>query len=312
MPVTAAAASPVLCLICREAQPQPVVCTRCEDHARRALDNIGAMCRDLARWQVIDPGTCCTNPDHRHTAKLALVDSPIITRRGTPNLAAIAASDPRSKVVHDPDDPDAVIPAAHWLIAEARWTANARRLAQPLADVYDAVRILNLSFDWSIRSPRANDYSRVLDLVALGLRRALQDRGEKTVGTCNAKRDQRDACGGPLRLDYSGPLPLDPDNQISPTHIQCAWCKDRWPIDPASLIAMMRVAAPKTFPIRVSYAAAQLGIPERTIQHWAAVGKIRRHGHGEVDLVDILAIATPAGKASTPSTDSSPQTGPTP
>lgn len=293
--MTAAAASPVLCLICREAQPQPVVCTRCEDHACRVLDNIGAMCRDLARWQVIDPGTCCTDPDHRHTAKLALVDSPIITRRGTPNLAAIAASDPRSRIAGDPDDPDAVIPAASMLIGEAYWIARTRRLKQPLNDVYDAVRILNISFDWSIRSPDADSYTEVLDLVALGLRRALQDRGEKAVGTCTAKRDQRDACGGPLRLDYSGPLPLDPDNQISPTHIQCAWCKDRWPIDPASLIAMMRVAAPKTFPIRVSYAAAQLGISERTIQHWAAVGKIRRHGHGEVDLVDILAITAPPG-----------------
>lgn len=281
------AGTAALCLICREKKPQPVVCRGCEAHVRRALDDIGAMCRDLAHWHIIDPGT--PSRDDHHI--LSLVDSPLITSRGTPNLEAIAAGDPRSTPTDD-DDPDAVIPAAHWLIREAAYTRHARRLAAPLADVHDAVRILNLSFDWSIRSDRADDYCTLLEYCAIGLRRALHDHGERVIGHCTAKHGQRDACGGPLRLAYAGPLPLDPDNQIAPTHIECGWCNDRWGIDPATLIGMLRVAKPSSFPIRTSYAAEQLGIPERTIQHWAAVGKIRRHGHGEVDLVDLLAIRT--------------------
>lgn len=276
-----------LCLICREDQPRPVVCTRCETRARTHLDRIGVMCRDLAQWHIIDPGTPAR--DDRHL--LSLMDSPLITARGTPNLEAICAADPRSTPITDPKDPDYhLIPAAHWLIREAAWTRAQRRLAAPLADVHDAVRILNLSFDWSIRSPRANDYAQLLDLAALGLRQAVHDHGERTIGHCTAKHGQREECGGPLRLAYAGPLPLDPDNQIAPTHIECGWCNDRWGIDPATLIGMLRVATPASFPIRTSYAAEQLGIPERTIQHWAAVGKIRRHGHGEVDLIDLLTI----------------------
>lgn len=274
-----------LCLICQAAEPQPVVCRACETSARRDLDTIGAQVYELVHWNVIDPGTI----DHtgRHIG-LAMVDSPIITAKLTPDLAAIAAADPRSTPDIDPHDPDFIIPAVHWLIREAAWTKTSRQLAAPLTDVHDAVRILNISFDWSIRTARADDYAVLLGLCVRGLRRALHDHGERTIGHCTAKHGQTKECGGPLRLAYTGPLPLDPDNQIAPTHIECAWCKDRWGIDPATLIGMLRVAAPKSFPIRTSYAAEQLGIPERTIQHWAAVGKIRRHGHGEVDLIDLL------------------------
>lgn len=299
-----------LCAICAADEPQPVICRRCEDRIRRDLDNIGAMRKRLHDWCEIDPGTPCRDDQHR----LALLDNPILTASGQPDLTVIAATDRRSRRIiagwhdtecqagcnqddqpctdpaHRADASDDVVNVDQELVTEARLIAEQRHLSAPIADVHDAIRILKMSQDWTVRCDRVDEHAAIMHSCAVALHAILRDTKDRIIGLCTAAHPDRDQCGGPLRLAWLGPLPLTVEDQVSPTHVQCSWCRDLWRIEPGELIGMLRATKPKGFPVRVAYIAEHLGIPERTIQHWAHTGKIRRYQRGEVDLGDVLTL----------------------
>ncbi len=191
---------------------------------------------------------------------------------------------------HDPDDV-ACIDAD--LLTEARWVIEQRQLHPPMRDAFDSIRVLNIHFDWIVRHPRADEFAAVIDGCARGLRAVLRDWPENAVGVCPAKHPTRDACGGPLRLDYRGPLAFDPDAQVKPTHVVCGWCDGAWPMDPASLIGMLRVVKPRSFPVARAWACEALGIDPATLRQWIRRGHVTSYSDEQVNLMDLLARDTP-------------------
>ena len=277
-----------LCIICGDGQPAPMSCRRCEHHIRSDLDDIGRMRRTLHEWCEIDPGTPGRDEPHR----LALVDNPILTASGRPDLTVIAATDIRSRRIPDNNggwDQDDVVNIDWELVTEARRISNTRRLATPLNDVFDAIRVLNISFDWSIRSDRILDHAGILNGCAQALRGILHDTTDRIIGECTAAHHERDTCGGPLRFAWIGPLSIDEAAQVRPTHVQCGWCRDTWPCDAATLIGMVKaVGALRPMPVPKVWAVETLGISDGWVRKWVMLDAIRRYPDGSVDLGDVI------------------------
>ena len=279
----------VLCAICAEHEPAPVICRRCEDRIRRDLDNIGRDRRRLHDWEQIDPGTPCRDDTHR----LALLDNPILTQSGQPDLAVIAATDRRTRRIPSDDGagwhPDDVVNVDWELITEARLIADQRHLAAPIASVHDAIRILVMSRDWTARSDRVDEHAAIMANCAAALRGILHDVGDRIIGLCPAAHPERDTCGGPLRPAWLGPLPLVVEDQVKPTHVMCDWCQDPWPLDAATLVGMLRVVQVRRFPVPRQWVCQQF--PQVTplrLARWVHRGRVRAYER-DVDLVDILA-----------------------
>ena len=83
---------------------------------------------------------------------------------------------------------------------------------------------------------------------------------------------QADVCGGPLRIQTGV--------EIS---VVCARCRSQWGV--ADLVNVGRVS-PLNLWESVTNIAAMLDIPDRTVRHWAATGKIRRDSLGQVNHAD--------------------------
>ena len=265
-----------LCAICAENLANPLICTRCTRRLRTHLDNIGRMRAELdptpGRGR---PGRPAGKPGSRPPA----------------NLTVIAMTDTRSHIRireqgdHDPDDV-ACIDAE--LLSEARWVIEQRRLNPPMRDAFDSIRILNIHHDWITRHPRIDEHAAIIETCAAGLRAVLRDRPDTAVGQCTAAHPERDTCGGPLRLDWRGPLPIDPAAQVSPTHIVCGWCGDAWIIDPLTLIGMLRVVQPKAFPVTRAWIIDNLGVNPATLRQWISRGHVRGYADDQVDLFDVV------------------------
>lgn len=272
----------VLCPICADGEPQPVICTRCTNRIRRDLDTVGRLRHQL------DPTPGRTGSNGRAPGKPG--------SKPPANLTVIAMSDVRSHIrigddgTHDPDDV-ACIDAD--LLTEARWVIEERDLHPPMRDAFDSLRVLNIHFDWIVRHPRADEFAAVIEGCARGLRGVLRDWPDAAVGTCPAEHPDRDACGGPLRLDYRGPLSLDPDAQVAPTHVVCDWCGGVWDMSRPTLIAMLRVVKPRSFPVARAWACEALDINPVTLRQWIRRGHVQTYSDEQVNLMDLLARDTP-------------------
>jgi hypothetical protein len=275
-----------LCPICADGLPAPVICTRCTNRIRRDLDTVGRLRHQL------DPTPGRTGSNGRAPGKPG--------SKPPANLTVIAMSDIRSRIrigddgTHDPDD---VANVDADLLTEARWVIEERDLHPPMRDAFDSLRVLNIHFDWIVRHPRADEFAAVIEGCARGLRGVLRDWPDAAVGTCPATHPTRDTCGGPLRLDYRGPLALDPDAQVKPTHVVCGWCDGAWPMDPASLIGMLRVVKPRSFPVARAWACEALGIDPATLRQWIRRGHVTSYSDEQVNLVELLARCDTPGIA---------------
>ena len=281
-----------LCPICADGLPAPVICTRCTNRIRRDLDTVGRLRHQL------DPTPGRTGSNGRAPGKPG--------SKPPANLTVIAMSDVRSRFrmdwhEHDDRDPepdrDNVANVDADLLTEARWVIEERQLHPPMRDAFDSIRVLNIHFDWIVRHPRADEFAAVIDGCARGLRGVLRDWPDAAVGTCPATHPTRDTCGGPLRLDYRGPLALDPDAQVKPTHVVCGWCDGAWPMDPASLIGMLRVVKPRSFPVARAWACEALGIDPATLRQWIRRGHVTSYSDEQVNLVELLARCDTPGIA---------------
>lgn len=298
-----------LCVICATDLAAPLICQRCENRIRRDLDDVGRMRKALHEWDEIDPGTPGRDEPHR----LALLDNPVVTASGNPDLSVIAATDVRTRRIirdwhdaqctapdcttpdcanpdHREDPADDVVNIDWELITEAARISEARRLSSPIRDVFDAIRIITISFDWSTRSDRVDDYAAIIQRCAQALRGILHDTTDRIIGECTAAHHERDTCGGPLRFAWIGPLSIEPASQIRPTHIQCSWCKDLWPCDAATLIGMLRVTTIRhPIPVPRGFAADVCGVRLKTLHEWVRRGHVTAYpGTDLVDLSDVL------------------------
>ena len=277
----------VLCVICADAEPAPLICHRCEQRIHRDLDNVGKIRHDLHEHLTPGRGRGGKAPGKPGSKPPARLD-------------VISATDARSSRI-PPDkttgkpNPDDVVNIDACLLSWGRATIEERQLAHPLRDVFDVLRVLNLSREWWCRHPAVDEFAKEIRDCAVGLRRLIGDVAEPVVGKCPAvdPEGQQDACNGPLRLEYAGPLLGDPDAVNAPTALVCGRCGGRWDTDPATMVQFLRVVQPQArFPVPRDWAVREyqhLGLSHALLRKWVQRGHVHGYSDGQVDIVAVLA-----------------------
>ncbi len=265
-----------LCIACGVEEPAPILCTTCSDKARRNLDTIGRLRREL------DPMPC-RGRGSRPSGKPG--------SRPPANLTVLAITDSRSHIRIDWDtgepDVDNVSNVDHDLLTEARLLIEERQLSHPIRDAFDCLRVIHIHWDYLVRSPRADEFVAVLDSCARGLRQAVRGGREPAVGRCTAPHDTRTACNGPLRLVWPNPVHSDPDEVYAPLGAVCGVCGAS--VDVPMLLELLAVFGPAEFPVSREWVAATLGLNPNTLRTWVRRRKVHGYDDGTVNLVDVLA-----------------------
>ena len=301
-----------LCPICCTAEPMPVICEACGDRIRRDLTTIIDLRAMLDAWPEIDPGTPCLDQPHR----LALVDNPVMSASGGPDLTVIAATDVRTKRVmkgwHDDqgecdcgcgdrsEDPaDDVVNVDHELLTEARLICDDRGLSALPASVEDCLRIISDSFEWSIRSPRVDEFAAVMASCALGLRALMRDLPDPPLGRCPQPdpKGVEDACGGPLRWRTDATAwSSEGSDDLAAIELVCGRCGDSTPGDARSLAGLLRVSGRAgRFPTSKAWLVTEFGVTDVWVRKWVMRGEIRRYHDGQVDLIDVMRLLDTQG-----------------
>ena len=271
--------SDTTCAICADRTPDPVICTSCTAKIRRDLDTVGRLRAQL------DPTPGRTGSAGRASGKPG--------SRPPANLTIIAMADIRSKPIIDWETgrygEDHVTPIDAELVDKARWIVQARQLSSPVRDAFDAIRVINISYEWVIRHPKVDEVAAVLQNCVAGLIRATHDTRDPIIGRCSAASpwEPTETCGGVLALTWDGPLPLDPTKQTAPTGVACRRCGDTWNIP--DLVNIGRVTPLQVWetPPRI---ANMLGMSERTLRHWIMTKKIHRNSLGMVCHAEVWRI----------------------
>lgn len=295
-----------LCVVCGVGQPAPMICDPCQTRARRDLTAVVAMRTTLGQWEQIDPGSPCVDQPHR----LALVDNPLLTSSGSPDLTVIAATDLRSRRIiagwHDaacaqrdctdagctnPDHRehpgDDVVNIDAEILTEARLICEGRSLSTLPASIAECLTVIEAGFDWSVRSDRADEFTAVLASCAQALRTVLRDHPERPLGRCPQPdpRGESDACGGPLR--WRTPVAWTSGDDLAAIELECARCSDVW--TSRDLPNLLRVVQPeRRFPVPKVWLCEHLGVTDSWVRKWVMRGEIRRYGDGQVDLGDAM------------------------
>ena len=271
-----------LCPACGTDEPAPALCQRCTTRLRSHLATIGKLRPQLGAF--LRPGSGKPGP-----------------RAGKPgsrppaNLDVLSATDVRSRIRINWDtgelSQDHVTPVDAELIDLARWVLRDRHFSAPLRETFDAIRIINISFEWIIRSHKAAYVLAVLESCATQLRRAVKESREPSVGRCTVTWDDQ-LCDGQLALVWDGPLPADQSKHASPTGIVCRRCGDAWDIADLSAVGQTTPLQLWETPPRI---AEMLGMSERTLRHWISTKKVRRNGLGMVCHGDVWRILNDDG-----------------
>lgn len=187
---------------------------------------------------------------------------------GSPvNLAALVAADRRSarSARAGVDNVDAT------LIATARMITEERGWSAPLTRIGDAIRVIAASAEWIAAHPAADEWAAELRGCAWTLRVLAGDTPEPRIGSCPELLGETQ-CGGPLRLQPNG-------------DVACGRCRSiGWTA--ADVRGLARVA-PLDVLMSVPEVALVLGVPERTVRHWVATGRVRRSSLGLVSHGDV-------------------------
>ena len=161
----------------------------------------------------------------------------------------------------------------------ARVVIEDRRLAPRTLSAPQAAQLLDVHLDWLCAQPFVDEAAAEITSCAHAVRQACRDLPDPPLGKCTDidPRGQADTCGGPLRWD---------DNALT-----CKRCGGRWTLGDLGHIGRV---VPLDLWESVTNVARMLDIPDRTVRHWAAVGKIRRNSLGQVRHADAWRIL--AGK----------------
>ena len=309
----------IFCPICGTGEPAPIACEQCTERVRRDLATILDLRTSLDAWIEIDPGTPCLDQPHR----LALVDNPILTASGGPDLTVIAATDVRTKRVmrgwhdtecgdarckksravsgepcidpeHRHDAADDVVNVDGELLTEARLIVEDRGLSMLPASVGECLRIIEESFEWSIRSPRVDEFAAVMASCALGLRALMRDLPDPPLGRCPQPdpKGVENACGGPLRWrSDTTAWSSEGSDDLAAIELVCGRCSDVTPGDARSLAGMLRVSGRAgCFPTSKAWLVAEFGVTDVWVRKWVMRGQIRRYNDGQVDLIDVMRL----------------------
>ena len=223
------------------------ICTHCQQRIRRDLQTICTLWPLLA--VMIQPGNTASSS------------------RGKPgsrppcNLDVADLTDPRGTVHQQ-------------LVGWAGIVAEHRHLSGTPTDTHTAARLLVIHLDWAAGQPWIDDMAAEIHDAAYAIRRACHDLPEPPLGTCpDVDPDgQADRCGGPLRWS---------DHTAG---VRCSRCGSTWRSD--DMVHIGRVS-PIQIWATIPAIATMLDIPERTLRHWAATGKIRRNSLGQVNHADV-------------------------
>ena len=305
----------LLCPVCYKREPAPVCCVECAERVRRDLATILDLRTSLDAWIEIDPGTPCLDQPHR----LALIDNPILTASGGPDLTVIAATDVRTKRVmrgwhdtecgdarckksravsgepcidpeHRHDAADDVVNVDGELLTEARLIVEDRGLSMLPASVAECLRIIEESFEWSIRSPRADEFAAVMASCALGLRALMRDLPDPPLGRCPQPdpKGVENACGGPLRWRSDTTAWSSENDDITAVELVCGRCSDVWGVH--DLPGVLRAVKPEMrFPVGRAWVSERYGVAGATLRSWIRRGHVRTFADEQVDLFDVLA-----------------------
>jgi len=139
------------------------------------------------------------------------------------------------------------------------------------ADTVEALVWMSRHLDWIIGQPWADEYAKEMRAANRTLQWLTNPRrGSSIIGRCRAATDTGDDCGGPLRWHDH--------NQT----VRCRRCGDEWgPDDLPHLVRVVDVWLP------IADAAHLAGLTVRTVNRYAAAGKVRRR-HGTVRYRDLL------------------------
>ena len=300
-----------LCIVCGVGAPAPMICDPCQTHARRDLTAVVAMRTTLGQWEQIDPGSPCRDEPHR----LALVDNPLLTSSGGPDLTVIAATDLRSRRIiagwhdaacaqrdcadagctnpdHRENPGDDVVNIDGEILTEARLICEGRSLSALPASIAECLTVIEAGFDWSVRTDRADEFTAVLASCAQALRTVLRDHPERPLGRCPQPdpRGESDACGGPLR--WRTPVAWTSGDDLAAIELECARCLDVW--GARDLPHLLRVVQPeRRFPVSRAWVCREYVLAPATLRQWIRRGHVRTYADESVDLLDVLARVQP-------------------
>lgn len=173
-----------------------------------------------------------------------------------------------------------------------------RHLSAPMADALDAIRVVNLSFDWLVRHPAVDEHAAILSDCAQALRTALRDHPERSLGRCPSPdpRGELDRCGGPLRWRSVDAVAWSSGqvDDIAAVEVECARCLDTWG---ARDLAHLGRVSPLPLWDTVPRVAEMLGMSERTLRYWVLRGRVHKDAFGRVRHAEAWHVMTGAGSA---------------
>lgn len=265
--VTDDATTEALCAICATGIAAPIACDTCTDRMRRHLDDIGKARR------MLDPRPASKTGGGKAPGKPG--------SRPPVDLTVVAMTDRRTLREYDDDGehgPDDVVAVDRELAGLARMCIQERHLSTPVADAFDAIRVVHLSLDWLTRHPAVDEHAAILADCAAALRAHLRDWPERPLGRCPQPDPAglSDRCGGPLRWQETVAWS---SGDLAAIEVRCARCGDVWGAD--DLRYLGRVSALPLWDT-VPRVAEMVGMSERTLRHWVMRGKVRRDAFGRV------------------------------
>lgn len=285
----------ILCPVCCKREPAPVCCHECAERITTDLRQIRIRHADLTAWQVIEGA-----------GRLAMLDSPILTQSGKPDLHVIAVTDPRSKPVIDgwhtepqecscgrdcdlrQDVADSAFSVDGELLIMANEIAYQRNITTPLTSMPQIIDLLLVNAEWLAANGDVAKTAAILHQCAHALRVALKDTPERAVGRCPQPdpRGERDACGGPLRWQETAAWT---STGVEAAEVVCARCGDVTPGDARSLAGLLMVSGKaERVPVAKAWLVAEFGVTDVWLRKWIMKGGIRRYADGQVDLADVM------------------------
>jgi hypothetical protein len=186
---------------------------------------------------------------------------------------------------HDPDD----VPNIDAdLLTEARLILEGRGFVTPMRDVFDAIAVINRSWDWCIRSPRVDEFAAVLESCASGLSGAVHDR-DRAIGRCMTLDGSGTACEGSVRLEYDSQVFPVGSDLFAPSRVSCRLCGSIWVLTADNLVTMLRLTGLTEFPVEREWAGQVCGVRTKTITEWVRRGHVHGYADRQINLVDVIA-----------------------
>lgn len=240
-----------LCIVCAQDIPDlGHLCRRCLGRLRRDLTDLIDLWADLDPAPVKGTGGAATG---KPGSKPPL------------RLAVVDATDRRGEIHAQ---------VCGW----AAIVTEERQLHATIPDVPTAARLLLTHAEWLAEQPWSDEAAAEVRDAARIVKALTGNTPDPALGRCSDidPHGERDRCGGPIRWADDGTLAT-----------VCGRCGGRWGTDDLAHIGRV---VPLALWESLAIVAAMLDVPERTVYHWAQIGKIRRNHYGQVLHSEVLGM----------------------